>query len=146
MIKRLHHACITTSDIDRSLAFYRDTLGLKLEWKDDVSGGDHDTIFGESNLHSRTAYFEGGLELTQFFHPEGRKSLNLKTWDVGVSFFIFEVTDLENMYPSLKEKGVNFVHPPITLRHPDSDVGGIKIAHLHGPDGERISLLEFLNA
>jgi catechol 2,3-dioxygenase-like lactoylglutathione lyase family enzyme len=29
MIKGIHHACVIVSDMDRSLDFYRDKLGLK---------------------------------------------------------------------------------------------------------------------
>jgi len=30
MITGVHHTCITVSDLDRSVAFYRDVLGLEL--------------------------------------------------------------------------------------------------------------------
>ncbi|UCF92963.1 MAG: VOC family protein, partial [Desulfobacterales bacterium] len=31
MISGVHHVCITVSDMERSLAFYRDKLGMKEE-------------------------------------------------------------------------------------------------------------------
>ena len=34
MIKKLDHACISSADIDRSVAFYRDVLGMKVAFED----------------------------------------------------------------------------------------------------------------
>lgn len=143
MIKQLHHACISSSNLARSLAFYRDVLGFKLLFEMDNSGREHETLFGtKPGFHSRVVQFEEGLEVSEFISPAGRKSLHLKPWDIGAVFLIFEVSDLDNLYATLMDKGVKFVNPPMTLKSPLPGGGSLKIAHLHGPDGERISLWE----
>ena len=38
MINGIHHACFTVSNIERSIAFYRDILGMKVLW-DSVEAG-----------------------------------------------------------------------------------------------------------
>ena len=40
MIKGIHHAAISTSDLDRSLKFYRDLLGFKVTFELDFGEGD----------------------------------------------------------------------------------------------------------
>jgi catechol 2,3-dioxygenase-like lactoylglutathione lyase family enzyme len=143
MIKKLDHALISSSDIDRSLAFYRDTLGLKVEFEDETSGREFALVMGApSDFRARVVQFEEGLEICQFISPEG-KQLDTKPWDIGAILLDFEVSDLDGMYSALADKGVNFISPPIALRSPHPGGGSLKIAQLTGPDGERIVLLEF---
>lgn len=146
MIKKLDHACLSSSDLDRSVAFYRDKLGMKLEFEEETTGKEFGTLFGAPpSFRARVVQFEEGLEISQFISPAGRE-LNLETWDKGTIFLVFEVSDLEKTYSTLLDRGVKFVNPPITLKSPLPGGGLLKIAHLLGPDGERISLSEFIKA
>ena len=143
MIKKLDHALISSSDIDRSLAFYRDILGLKVEFEDETSGKEFATVMdAPSDFRARVVQFEEGLEICQFISPPGRE-LNLKPWDIGATLLDFEVSNLEETYSMLAGRGVNFISPPIALPSPHPGGGSLKIAQLIGPDGERIALLEF---
>ena len=143
MIKKLDHALISSSDIDRSLAFYRDILGLKVEFEDETSGKEFATVMdAPAGFRARVVQFEEGLEICQFISPTGRE-LNLKPWDIGAILLDFEESDLEETYSVLVGKGVNFISPPIALPSPHPGGGSLKIAQLLGPDGERIALLEF---
>ena len=38
MISGIHHACFTVSNMERSVAFYRDILGMKVLW-DSIDAG-----------------------------------------------------------------------------------------------------------
>lgn len=146
MIEQLDHACLSSSDIDRSLVFYRDILGMKLEFQMETAGKEFETLFGApAGFRARVVQFEEGLEISQFISPHGR-DLNLKTWDPGAIFLVFKVSKLDEMYSTLSGKGVKFVNPPITLKSPLPSGGSLKIVHLHGPDGERISFMEFIRA
>lgn len=144
MIKALDHACLSSSNIERSVAFYRDILGMKLQFQEETKGRQFERLFGAPpGFHARVVQFEEGLEISQFISPPGRE-LDLQTWDKGAIFLIFKVSDLDNMYTALKAKGVKFVNPPTTLKSPHPGGGALKIAHLHGPDGERISFMEYI--
>jgi len=144
VIEALDHACLSSSDIDRSVTFYKDILGLKLEFRMETKGKEFETLFGAPpGFHARVAQFKEGLEISQFISPPGRE-LNLQTWDTGAVFLIFRVSGLDKLYTKLASKGVKFVNPPITLKSPLPSGGALKIAHLHGPDGERVSLMEFI--
>lgn len=45
----LDHVSISVADLDRSLAFYRDLLGLPVLGRGEESGGDIETITGIAN-------------------------------------------------------------------------------------------------
>ncbi|MBN2060063.1 MAG: VOC family protein [Deltaproteobacteria bacterium] len=142
MIKKLDHASISTSDINRSLAFYRDVLGLKVEFEDETSGKDFGSVMGASDdFRALVIKFEEGLELIQFISPAGAR-LDIKPWDIGAVILDFEVSGLEELYSDLKEKGVEFVSPLTSLKAPNAGDDPLKIVQLHGPDGERIVLIE----
>jgi catechol 2,3-dioxygenase-like lactoylglutathione lyase family enzyme len=146
VIEQLDHACLASSDIDRSLAFYRDILGMKLEFQMETAGEEFETLFGApAGFRAQVVQFEEGLEISQFISPAGR-DLKIQTWDTGAIFLIFKVSNLDEMYSELSAKGVKFVNPPITLKSPLPAGGSLKIAHLHGPDEERISFMEFIKA
>ena len=146
MIEKLDHASLATADLNRSVAFYRDILGMKVEFQmGEAKGEEFQRLFGVSEFHSRVVQFEEGLEISQFIAPKGRE-LNIQTWDNSAIFLIFRVTGLDEMYTELKAKGVKFFNPPTTLVSPRPSGGSLKIAHLQGPDGERISFCEFIPA
>jgi len=142
MIKHLHHAFISTSNMDRALSFYRDILGLKLITEMDASGGELDRLFGYSGFRARIAIFEEGLEIAHVLTPVGRKSMNVGYSDVEGTILVLEVSDLDKMYSTLVDRGAEFHCPPITVPSPFPTLPPLKVAHIRGPDGERISLME----
>ena len=151
MIKRLSHACIVVSDMDKALAFYRDTLGLKVRMDFDVSGEEtgFDRIFQNPGIRFRIVYFEEGVELAYFYSPSDGKPLlneNVRFWDHGNTLLIFEVSDLDKIYSDLVAKGVKFFAPPQSPEPKVPTIGRTKVTHLQDPDGVRISLLESFEA
>ena len=142
MIKKLDHASISISDMNRSLAFYRDMLGMKVEFEEETSGEKFGSVMGATGeFRALVVKFEEGLELIQFISPAGVK-LNSKPWDIGAILLDFEVSELDDLYKELKEKGVKFISPLTLLKSPNSDDDSLKIVQLYGPDGERIVLVE----
>jgi catechol 2,3-dioxygenase-like lactoylglutathione lyase family enzyme len=145
MIKKLHHAAICVSDFERSLEFYRDLLGLTVTMDFEVRGPEWDRLFQSENFHARIIYFEEGVEMTYVYSLEDKKNVDARMGDFGYQLLVFEVTDVDAIYERLVDKGVNFLSPPLV---PTIDVpteGSAKLSRVLGPDGERISLLQFLS-
>ena len=143
MINKLHHTCLSVSDIDKSTAFYQNILGLTLLMRAEPCGEEMRAVFDTpTGFNARSVVFEQGLEISQFVSPAGRESLNLKPWDIGAVFLAFEVTEFDKTYSDLVQKGVNFVSAPVTFQLPRPAGSSMRIVHLLGPDGERISLIE----
>ena len=85
MPKWLEHAALSVSDLDRSIAFYRDHLGLRLARVIEPDGGSRlGDIVGLPGCLARIAHLEsekGMLELFEYRRPRGRlRRRNRPTW------------------------------------------------------------------
>jgi len=76
MIKGLEHVALSVSDLDRSIVFYRDIIGLELvrvfKYGPDSKLGD---IAGMPCCTARIAHLTSGgqmLELIEYKNPKGR--------------------------------------------------------------------------
>ncbi|HMW33880.1 VOC family protein [bacterium] len=113
----IKYVCIYASDFDRSLAFYRDGLGLQVTYKEDG--------FAQFNTE--------GTILT--LEKDGFRSDEPKDYR-KVGFLIqFEVEDIEKAVTALKAKNVKF-----TQTITDKEFG--RTAIIVDPDGNQIMLLE----
>ena len=75
MISGLHHSCFTVSNLDRSIAFYRDVLGLPLVFTESsqTSGDDRSETLGVARSQLRLAIFKVGethVELIEYITPK----------------------------------------------------------------------------
>ena len=131
-----HHVCFTVSNIQRSIKFYQDVLGLKLkEGPRDVGGkGSTTPIYtGLPDAHLRVAllqlYQGNNLELIQYLSPQGGKTVGTRRCDVGSAHICFTVENVLKMYEKLKSKGVHIVSEPM------KDSKGNLMFYFHDPDG-----------
>lgn len=142
MIKKVHHAVITVSDMEEALHFYRDILGCKVTMDFEISGGEWGEAFGVKEFRARLVYLDEGIELAYYYQPGNGRPLKANPWDPGYHFLVLEVKDLEEIYSRLTSKGVEFFLPPHTPEGEVPSVGKTKVAHLKGPDGVRISMVQ----
>ena len=85
MIGRIYHVGLTVSDLDRSIAFYRDILGLEFQGEIFMKGKETDKMFRKENCKARVAYLNGSkaieappVELIQFVENK-QKDAGMKT-------------------------------------------------------------------
>jgi catechol 2,3-dioxygenase-like lactoylglutathione lyase family enzyme len=121
VIKGLAHLCFIVKNLDRSVAFYRDKLGLK-ETFDFVN--DKGVRFGVYLCAGGRAFFE-------LF--EGSKPPEPYKDDRSYQHFCLEVDDIEATAADLRAKGIEV--SPVTLGSDNSYQ-----AWLVDPDGNRIEL------
>ena len=141
----LHHTGYTVSDLDRSLAFYRDLLGCEVIATQEKEGGYLAAIVGYPDAHVRMAHLRvpGGdhvIELFEYLTPAGDRAA-VEPRNVGASHLCFVVTDLQAVYNALLEQGVtSFVSPPVEV---DTGInrGGLGI-YLRDPDGITVELFQ----
>ncbi len=119
--KQLDYVIVYVSDMQRSLAFYRDTLGLTLKF---TSPGWTEFVTGTTTIALHVVESQGGEAMAlQSLPPAGQAQLG------------FMVDDLEATYETLKaQKDVVFSLPPKTQN------SGAKLAVLHDPDGLGITI------
>jgi catechol 2,3-dioxygenase-like lactoylglutathione lyase family enzyme len=133
MPKWLEHAALSVSDLDRSIAFYRDRLGLRLARVIESDAGSKlGEIVGIPGCRARIAHLEsekGMLELFEYRKPRGRRRRRTQA-DIGLSHIGFATADIHGEYGRLRDAGVNFFSPPVEFRP------GAWVAYFRGPDGE----------
>ena len=137
----VNHVGIATSDIERSIHFYRDLVGMKLEGPvtkvDDNPRYNH--IFGLPKVRAKGAMLRLGtmqVELWEFEEPRGTAANRVQPVnDPRINHICFEVVNLQQEYERLKAAGISFHYPP-------QDFGGPKAVYGRDPDGNVIELIE----
>jgi glyoxylase I family protein len=143
MVEKLDHGAYTVSDMDKSLAFYRDLFGMKVKMDFEAFGPEWDAWLGKPNVRFRIVYFEQNVELIQWISPSVGKPMSASPFDFGYTTLIFNVDNLPKMYEELPAKGVKFHAPPRVPQHEVPGVGKVMVAHVAGPDGELVILHDY---
>ena len=144
MIEDVRHIGIVVTDMEKSLQFYRDLLGLKIKSLVDEEGKFLDNILAHENVKNRVAklYAKNGNALVELI--DSKSYGNKKDRDfftIGASHFALTVDDLDETYDYLIKNGVKFTASPQLT--PD---GFAKVTFCEDPDGTPIELVEVINA
>ncbi len=142
MIKGIFHTSITVSNLERSIAFYRDILGFELLYSRESSGEGLSKGVGVENAHLKIVMFRVGddfLELIEYVTPKCDPK-ELRPCDIGSMHVAFQVKDIEEMGRRLKEHGHTFNTPP---RHiTEGPMKGWIWAYFKDPDGAQLEIVE----
>ncbi len=149
MIRGIHHVAISTGDIDRLIAFYRDVIGMELVKMSGWAAGSEevDAIVGLEGSSARAAKLRIGnsyLELFQYLTPAGApQSPGRPVNDHGYTHFCLDVVDIDAEYQRLSAAGMAFhcAPPPAATSGP----GAQRSTYGRDPDGNVIELQEFLD-
>ena len=142
MIRGVHHTAISTGNLDRALAFYRDLLGFRVIFEFAWPAGTEvaDKITGLRNSAARAAMLHAGnavIELFQYESPTPQPGDPQRpVADHGITHICLDVKDLEAEYERLKAAGMTFHCPPQDIG------GGMKTTYGRDPDGNVIELQE----
>jgi catechol 2,3-dioxygenase-like lactoylglutathione lyase family enzyme len=142
----LHHAGMTVSDLDRSLAFWRDALGMQTVVDQESRGGYFEAIVGEHGVVCRTHHlaFDGQgarIELFQFLSPAGGQH-RTRPADVGFAHVCVAVDDgLDALLARLVAAGGTPVTPEPVAIDRGANTGG-RALYVRDPDGHVLELFE----
>ena len=149
MIRSVWHTSWTVSDLDRSIAFYRDLLGFELLRSYVRTGTFIETVVGFRDAELRIAALripkapdvDSGhhLELIQYVSPKGVK-LDLKTCNTGAAHLALATDSILEDYDRLSRQGVIFVSPPVLIET-GANPGGYA-CYLRDPAGFTIELVQ----
>jgi catechol 2,3-dioxygenase-like lactoylglutathione lyase family enzyme len=139
---------LTVSDLDRSVAFFRDVLSFELLSSTEHEGPAHESLEGVFGLHTRVARLKLGdelLELTQYLAPEGRAlppdSRSNDRWFQHVAII---VSDMQRAYAVLRQHRVRFASSsPQRLPDWNPNAGGIEAFYFKDDDGHVLEVLAF---
>ena len=124
---RLLHTMLRVGDLDRSLAFYTEVMGMRLLRRKDYPGGRFTLAFvGYEEEQDHTV-----LELTH--------NWDTQAYEIGSGYghIAIGVHDIEATCRAIGEKGGRVVRPPGPMKH-----GTTVIAFVEDPDGYRVELIQ----
>lgn len=124
---RMLHTMLRVGNLEESLKFYCDILGMKLLRKKDYPGGEFTLAFvgyGDESDHTV-------LELT---YNWGTDSYDLGD---GYGHIALGVDDIYGTCEAIKAQGGNVVREPGPMKH-----GSTVIAFVQDPDGYKVELIQ----
>ena len=144
MLKSMFHTGFVVRDIEKTIAFYTDVMGLKLVGRTERTGGFAAKLLAFEDAHIKGAFVELGdghqLELIQYINPpvgDGRLHRN----DAGASHLAFIVEDIDQFYADKSQRGLTFNSDPASLF---DDNGKLlrKALYAQDPDGNWLEFVE----
>jgi catechol 2,3-dioxygenase-like lactoylglutathione lyase family enzyme len=108
MISSIHHSAFTVSNMERSIAFYRDVLGMEVLWDSKQEGVKFegpvcDKITGCPGTKQHVVYLGIGgdfLELVEYT-PKGKPLEKHKASDIGSGHVCFKTDAIKALYEKL---------------------------------------------
>jgi len=138
-LERVHHVGINVSDLDRSIAFYRDLFGFEPLFVNDMRGDGLSTGAGVPGADLRFCMMKIAnviLEIIEWRSPKARVP-DVEGPVVGGFHIAFEVPDIASVYEALRTRGVQFVAAPHRFVPDDAapEIVGATFAYFKDPDG-----------
>lgn len=126
-IKSLAHAALKVKDLDRSLAFYRDTLGFNEMMRINNEDGSLMLVYLRMTDDQFIEIFPGG---------EGEVAPG---WNANaINHFCLQVDDMQATAADLTARGIPF------LREPKVGLDGNWQCWVSDPDGNRIEFMQMM--
>jgi lactoylglutathione lyase len=127
MMMRILHTMLRVGELERSIAFYRDVLGMKLLSRKDYPDGKFTLAFvgyGENPEHAE-------LELTY--------NWGVASYELGTAYghIALGVDDAYAACDSIRKAGGKITREPGPMKH-----GTTVIAFVQDPDGYKVELIE----
>jgi catechol 2,3-dioxygenase-like lactoylglutathione lyase family enzyme len=151
MLNRLFHIAINSTDLERSVAFYR-KLGFQILQDRTVKNDQVKKAFAVPSGDLRFVHLRLGddadatiLDIVEWSAPE---TLDTGTEPVpqhqrGLTRFSVLTDDTQAVYDALAKDGVGFLTEPTSVLTPE---GGWKICLVQDPDGVVVQVTELLPA
>jgi lactoylglutathione lyase len=140
----LAHTGFTVRDLERSLAFYRDALGMEVVFEQEKRGGYLAEIVGYPDAHVRMAHlqFPGGghrVELFEYVNPTPQGDPG-EPRDVGTTHLCLAVDDIDALFERVVAAGASSISEPV-LVDTGANAGGRGV-YVRDPDGTLLELFQ----
>ena len=144
-MKGLHHVGITVADLDASIRFYHDVLGLEFAnepspWFDGDELSRGVGVPGAALRQVSLLVGDTTLELLEYRSPPSETDGPLRSNDRGASHVAFVVDDIEATKAELEAKGIEFYSPVNVVD--EGVLAGWRWVYFEDPDGYPLELVE----
>ncbi|CAN5630131.1 hypothetical protein BH24CHL9_BH24CHL9_09260 [soil metagenome] len=147
LVTGFFHGGIAVSDMERSLAFYRDLLGLPVWFDVTLAAVDYvRAVLGVEMRDARLVYLSipGGdgiyVELIEYHGTDGTPVLP-RAWDPGTGHLCFHVADAETLHARALGMGFRSRSESVAVI-PVGPNKGARAAYLLDPDGYHVELFQ----
>jgi glyoxylase I family protein len=139
------HTGITVSNLESSLAFWRDVLGFEFSHTAHQTGERVEQITGVPGAELKLAVVKtpGGhkIELLEYLAPFNRRDdVDLRPCDVGHAHIALVVDDLDTLLEKIAASGWKAAGKPQTLTAGPNT--GKRVVYVRDPDGTTIEFME----
>lgn len=141
----LHHVGITVKDLDASIRFYHDVLGLEFSnepspWFDGEELGRGVGVPGAALRQVSLILGDSTLELLEYSAPPSRTTKPLESNSIGASHIAFLVDDIRAKRAELESKGIAFYSDVNVVD--EGVLAGWRWVYFEDPDGYPLELVE----
>lgn len=148
MINEVAHIGLTVKDMDESIDFYKNVLGLNFEGELLMQGKETDILFNMKNCKVRVAYLNNSenivspsIELIQFIDKDidCDKASLFKT---SISEICFKTNDIDKVYNHLLKNNIECISSPQSFDFTKYGFGKSKAMYFKDPNGIILELIE----
>ena len=138
------HTGITVTNLERSLAFWRDVLGFELSHRAHQTGELAAEITGVAGAEIQLAVLKTPtghkIELLEYLAPADRKHLRPQPCDIGSAHIALTVDDLDAVLSAIAPFGWNSGGNPQTLQSGPN--AGRRVVYVRDTDGTTIEFMQ----
>lgn len=139
-----YHGGVTVSDMERALRFYRDGLGLEMEFDKIVDGPYLPVVLDLDFSHIRAVYLRipggGFIELLEY-HGIERLPAASRPCDYGAGHLCLHVEGIDDVYDRLTDLGFHARSDGV-VAITEGPNEGARSVYMLDPDGYRVELLQ----
>jgi catechol 2,3-dioxygenase-like lactoylglutathione lyase family enzyme len=140
MITGIYHTSFAVADLDRSIDFYANVIGMRLVRRHESSRA-YPLMIRRPEVRVRLAFLEMGGRFVELIEHTagGAGAADFYHTHVRAAHLAFFADDVQRTYEELAAKGVRFATPP------QMGANGRKVVYFYDPDGNALELCEPLS-
>lgn len=147
MFTTIAHIGLTVSELERSVAFYKDVLGLEYVGEMEMGGPETAALFQREGCRARVAYLRTAdanaalVELIQFTDLPAKEDTP-DLFKTSISELCFATDDIDREYQSMAKQGVRFLSEPQMFDSTQYGFGKSRAVYFYDPDGNILELIQ----
>ncbi len=144
MLKSFFHTGFVVRDLEQSVRFYSEILGMRIAGRTERQGEFVEQVLAFPNAHIQGGFVDLGpghqLELIQYLAPPSGPG-GIQRNDLGAAHLAFIVDDLDRFYQETRQRGLRYNNPPASMFDDHGNLSR-KACYAQDPDGNWLEFVE----